>query len=139
MAVKPIQVLLVEDNPGDARLVVELLRDIESPKFQVTHIEQLNELERILDKTRFDVILLDLMLPDSSRLGTLMEIHGSALRVPVVVLTGMEDDVVGFWAMSEGADNYLVKGQVDGPGIAQAIQDAIAVHSGDQPHLRVVK
>ena len=139
MSVKPIKVLLVEDNPGDARLVRELLSDVESPKFQVTHIEQLNELERSLDKTRYDVVLLDLMLQDSPRLGTLMEIHGSALRVPVVVLSGLEDDVVGFWAMSEGADNYLVKGQVDGPAIAHAIQEAIAAHSDDPPRLRVVK
>ena len=64
-----------------------------------------------------------------------------ALRVPVVVLSGLEDDVVGFWAMSEGADNYLVKGQVDGPAIAQAIQDAITAHSDsrDQPRLSLVK
>ena len=139
MAVKPIQVLLLEDNPGDARLVIELLSDVQSPKFQVTHIEHLSELERNLTRARYDVILLDLMLPDSSRLGTLMEIRGSALRVPVVVLTGMEDDVVGFWAMSEGANNYLVKGQVDGPALAQAIQEAIAENAGEGAHLRVVK
>ena len=139
MAVKPIKVLLVEDNPGDARLVKELLSDVGSPKFQVTHIEELNELERKLESSKYDVILLDLMLKDSPRLGTLMEIHGSALRVPVVVLTGLEDEVVGFWAMSEGADNYLVKGRADGPAIAQAIQEAIAAHSGTRPVLRVVK
>ncbi len=121
----PIKVLLVEDNPGDARLVQEMLAEVQSPRFQITHVQQFSEMERRLDSKRYDVILLDLLLQDSPRLGTLLEIHESASRVPVVVLTGLEDDVVGLWTLSEGADNYLVKGQVDTDILVQTIQEAI--------------
>lgn len=134
---KSVRVLLVEDNPADARLVKETLSQVKSPQFEVTHVERLSELEQRLARETYDVVLLDLMLADSPRLGTLMEIRQQAQKTPVVVLTGMEDEVVGFWTLSEGADDYLVKGQVDAKQLSHALLEAIARHR-EEPRLYVV-
>jgi DNA-binding response OmpR family regulator len=127
---RAIKVLLVEDNPGDARLVRETLSESVSPAFQLTHAEALSDAMRYLEKEQFDAVLLDLMLEDSSRLGTLMQIHEQASKVPVVVLTGLEDDVVGLWVLSEGAEDYLIKGNISGGVLASTICNAIERHSG---------
>jgi CheY-like chemotaxis protein len=102
-----VEVLLVEDNPGDARLVKESLAEVSARAFHLTHVERLEDAIRRLEHHRFDVVLLDLLLQDSQRLGTLMEIHQQAPKVPIVVFTGLEDDVVGLWALSEGAEDYI--------------------------------
>lgn len=127
---KSIKVLLVEDNPGDARLVRESLSESASPEFHLTHAEALGDALRYLEKERFDAVLLDLMLEDSSRLGTLMQIHEHAAKVPVVVLTGLEDDVVGLWVLNEGAEGYLIKGKIGGGNLAATICNAIERHPG---------
>src|SRR5688572_19447149 len=105
----PLEVLLVEDNPGDARLVKESLAEAGARNFHLTHVERLEDAIRRLERDRYDIVLLDLLLQDSQRLGTLMAIHQQAPRVPIVVFTGLEDDVVGLWALSEGAEDYIVK------------------------------
>jgi CheY-like chemotaxis protein len=128
MNATPIQVLLVEDNPGDARLVQESLAEEPSRRFSLTHVERLEDALRRLENDRYDVVLLDLLLQDSQRLGTLMEIHSQAPRVPIVVFTGLEDDVVGLWALSEGAEDYLVKGKVSGSKLAWMPCEAIERH-----------
>ncbi len=74
----------------------------------------------------------DLLLQDSQRLGTLMAIHQQAPKVPIVVFTGLEDDVVGLWALSEGAEDYIVKGKVSGDSLAYTIRDAIERHGKEQ-------
>ena len=75
-----IRILLVEDNSGDARLVKETLADADGLDFQLTHVERLSEARRALGKEQFDVVLLDLMLPDKPRMGSLIEIHDQARR-----------------------------------------------------------
>jgi CheY-like chemotaxis protein len=128
LKVAPLEVLLVEDNPGDARLVKESLDESGAQSFNLTHVERLEDAIRRLEHDRYDVVLLDLLLQDSQRLGTLMAIHQQAPRVPIVVFTGLEDDVVGLWALSEGAEDYVVKGKVSGDSLAYTIRDAIARH-----------
>lgn len=128
---RPIQVLLVEDNPGDARLVREALADASSRRFDLTHVERLEDAVRRLEKDRYDVVLLDLLLEDSHRLGTLMEIHLQAPKIPIVVFTGLEDDVVGLWALSEGAEDYVVKGKAAGETLAATLCDAIERHNSN--------
>ncbi len=125
----PIEVLLVEDNPGDARLVKESLAEVGSSEFHLTHVERLEDALRRLERRHFDVVLLDLLLQDSQRLGTLMEIHDQAPRVPIVVFTGLEDEVVGLWALSEGAEDYVIKGKVSGDSLAWTLRDAIERHN----------
>lgn len=130
--VAPVEVLLVEDNPGDARLVMESLAEAGARRFNLTHVERLEDAIRQLERDRYDVVLLDLLLQDSQRLGTLMTIHEQAPRVPIVVFTGLEDDVVGLWALSEGAEDYVVKGKVSGDSLAYTIRDAIERHGKEQ-------
>jgi CheY-like chemotaxis protein len=124
----PVEVLLVEDNPGDARLVKESLAESGARSFNLTHVERLEDAIRRLERDRYDVVLLDLLLQDSQRLGTLMAIHQQAPKVPIVVFTGLEDDVVGLWALSEGAEDYVVKGKVSSDSLAHTIHDAIERH-----------
>lgn len=124
----PVEVLLVEDNPGDARLVKESLAEVGAREFILTHVERLDDAIRRLERDRYDVVLLDLLLQDSQRLGTLMAIHQQAPKVPIVVFTGLEDDVVGLWALSEGAEDYVVKGKVSGNSLAYTIREAIERH-----------
>jgi len=120
-----VKVLLVEDNPGDARLVSEALSEVSKPKFEITHVETLNEGLRRIDGREFDVVLLDLLLEDTPRLGTLMEIYDQASNIPIIVLTGLEDPTVGLWAINEGAQDYLVKGKVDWDSLTRSILYAI--------------
>jgi CheY-like chemotaxis protein len=128
METRAIEVLLVEDNPGDARLVQESLADVRSKRFNLTHVERLEDAVRRLERGSYDVVLLDLLLQDSQRLGTLMEIHDQAPRVPIVVFTGLEDEVVGLWALSEGAEDYVIKGKVSGEKLAWTLCEAIERH-----------
>jgi CheY-like chemotaxis protein len=128
----PVEVLLVEDNPGDARLVKESLAEGGASAFNLTHVERLEDAIRRLEQDRYDVVLLDLLLQDSQRLGPLMANHQQAPKVPIVVFTGREDDVVGLWALSEGAEDYIVKGKVSGDSLAYTIRDAIERHGKEQ-------
>lgn len=132
-----IKILLVEDNPGDARLVKETLADAEGLDFQLTHVERLSEARKALGKDQFDVVLLDLMLPDKPRMGSLIEIHDQARRVPIVVLTGMDDDMVESWSMEEGAQDYVVKGKYDQQSLVRSIRHAIQRHAMQKEQKRV--
>jgi CheY-like chemotaxis protein len=125
---RPVEVLLVEDNPGDARLVREALAQVQSRRFNLTHVDRLEDALRRLERDEYDVVLLDLLLQDSQRLGTLMMIHEQAPKVPIVVFTGLADEVVGLWALSEGAEDYVVKGKVSGEKLAGTLFHAIQRH-----------
>src|ERR687895_1505732 len=122
-----IRVLLVEDNPGDARLVEILLSEVDSPRFEITHAGCLEEAIELLvgEAHYYDVILLDLSLPDSSGLETVSRMRAAAARTPMVVLSGQDDEEVAFRAVQQGAQDYLIKGQGDGNLIARTIRYAI--------------
>jgi diguanylate cyclase (GGDEF)-like protein len=121
-----VRVLLIEDNPGDARLVEILLSEAGlSPSFEVTHTERLGEALERLDRSVFDVILLDLSLPDSSGLETVDQMRMASPRTPVVVLSGQDDEETALQALQCGAEDYLVKGRGDGELIARSIRYAI--------------
>ncbi len=116
-------VLLIEDNLGDARLVARLL-ERGSTRFEVAHVESLAQGLRKLAEGGFDVILLDLHLPDSHGLHTLTAVLRAARDLPVVVLTGLDDDELGMTAVHAGAQDYLVKGSADGPLLARSLHYA---------------
>jgi diguanylate cyclase (GGDEF)-like protein len=115
---------LVEDNPGDARLV-EILLSEEGPEFEVSHAARLGEALEELDRSGFDVVLLDLSLPDSSGFETVERVRMAVPQMPVVVLSGRDDEQIALRALQGGAEDYLVKGQGDGDLIARAIRYAI--------------
>ena len=121
-----VRVLLVEDNPGDARLVEILLSEVDqSPSFEVEHAGRIAEALERLNQLDFDVVLLDLSLPDSSGLETVDRMRAAVSQAPVVVLSGQADEGIALQALQSGAQDYLIKGQGDGNLIARSIRYAI--------------
>ena len=122
----PIRVLLIEDNPGDARLIREMLADVDSPaEFQLEWVTQLSTgIERLADGG-IDVVLLDLALPDSKAEHTFATLVGAAPSVPIVVLTLIEDDGNAVKAMQGGAQDYVVKADLNVNFLKRSIRYAI--------------
>jgi PAS domain S-box-containing protein len=125
-----IHVLLVEDNPGDARLVRAMLQDasdnvMSTSTFNLVHTGQLQETLDLLRETAFDVILLDLGLPDSQGIETLYRIKDAVPNVPVVIMSGLSDGAVALEAVRQGVQDYLVKGHIDEYSLSRAIHYAI--------------
>lgn len=124
MAFDSIRVLLVEDNPGDARLLREVVREAEGAHIELTHVDTLSKALLRLKEEQFDVVMLDLSLPDADGLETLVRTHTEAPSVPIVVLTGLDDEGLAIRAVREGAQDYLVKGQVTGQLMVRAMRYA---------------
>lgn len=125
MSNAPIRVLLVEDDLGDADLLCELLELVGSARFQVTHSQRLSEAIRHLSQEIFDVVLLDLSLPDSNGLATVNQVCDRIPEVPIVILSGLEDESLAIEAVQKGAQDYLVKGQFNNELLVRAIRHAI--------------
>lgn len=119
------KILLVEDNPGDARLIQIILEETEDLRFEIAHAEQLDKAKQHLSDEHFDVILLDLSLPDCFGLDTLRKIRTKATNSPIVILTGNDDEQVAISAVQEGAQDYLVKGRVENDVLVRSIRYAI--------------
>ena len=118
-------VLVVEDNPGDARLLREMLADGDAHDTDVTFVDCLIDAEASLAQRPFDVMLIDLGLPDAQGLAAVQRARAAAPRVPLVVLTGLDDESLARQALHHGAQDYLVKGQVDARGLGRSIRYAI--------------
>jgi two-component system, cell cycle response regulator len=123
-----LTVLLVEDNPGDARLIQEALADTMGGHCTLVHVDRLSAAQHRLAVEPFDVILLDLQLPDSSGITTFDRVQAGATDVPVVVLTGLSDEGMAMQAVQRGAQDYLVKGDVEGDGVMRALRYAVERH-----------
>ncbi|HKP74684.1 MAG TPA: ATP-binding protein [Longimicrobiaceae bacterium] len=121
----PLRILLVEDNPGDARLIRETLRDAGSLAFELAHADRLAAALPALEAGAADVALLDLSLPDAHGLETVNRALAAAPGVPIVVLTGLDDETVAVQAVQAGAQDYLVKGQVEPGTLARALRYAM--------------
>ncbi len=122
---RPIRVLLVEDSPSDAELLQEALLETEAEGFQFVLAESLTEALESLHKNSFDVLLLDLSLPDSFGTETFRKAREKAPNLPIVVLTGTDNEILGLQAVRHGVQDYLIKGQSDGRLVARAIRYAI--------------
>jgi diguanylate cyclase (GGDEF)-like protein len=122
---KNTRILLIEDNPGDARLVREALAETAAVRFDlVTEIDLASGLVALASQ-HIDAILLDLSLPDTTGFETFTKLHEKAPQVPIILLTGADDDAQAAQAVRMGAQDYLVKGQVEGHEITRAIRYAI--------------
>jgi diguanylate cyclase (GGDEF)-like protein/PAS domain S-box-containing protein len=119
------KILLVEDNPGDARLLREMLNERGLYRTEVTHVERLGHAEKYLVDHEVDIVLLDLGLPDAQGLGALRRARAFAPRVPLVVLTGLDDEALAAQSLQEGAQDYLVKGQIDARSLLQSLRHSI--------------
>jgi signal transduction histidine kinase len=128
MKKKPLQVLLVEDNAGDVRLLREMFSKESRDAFQLTHLLRMSEAETHLAQGGVDIVLLDLGLPDGHGLDTVRRAHAAAPKVPVIVLTGLDDEALAAEAMNAGAQDYLIKGQIENRALPRALRHAVERH-----------
>jgi diguanylate cyclase (GGDEF)-like protein len=119
------RLLLIEDSLGDVKLLREMLNEGSLHKMEMTHVVSMREAEKHLAKLSTDVILLDLRLPDANGLGAVRWARTAAPRIPLVVLTGLDDEFMATEALQEGAQDYLIKGQIDSRGLLRALRHAI--------------
>jgi CheY-like chemotaxis protein len=111
---KNIRILLVEDNPGDAYLIEDHLEEFANFSYELKNVGTLSEGLSILKNQPFDVILSDLSLPDSDGINTFLRIHAENPLIPLIILSGSNDEEIGAYAVKNGAHDYFVKGQTDG-------------------------
>jgi signal transduction histidine kinase len=128
------KVLLVEDNPGDARLLREMLNGDNSLDVDLACVSFMSEAERHLAMRTVDIILLDLGLPDAQGLAAIRRARIAAPDIPLVVLTGMDDEALAGQSLQEGAQDYLIKGQIDTRGLLRALR-----YAGERKRLERLK
>jgi len=120
-----INVLLIEDNPGDVRLIEEMISEVSGTTFDPECVDRLSSgLER-LAVGGIDLILLDLGLPDSSGLETFIRVYEQSPQVPIIVLSGLDDKALAVDSVRRGAQDYIIKGQVDSNLLGRAMHYAI--------------
>lgn len=118
-------VLLVEDNLGDARLLRRALAEVPQAPFALTHVERYDAGLQLLRQQSFVAALLDLSLPDTKGVNTVVRMQRDARELPIIVLTGLDDSEVALEAVRAGAQDYLVKGQIDGRLLVRSLNYAI--------------
>jgi signal transduction histidine kinase len=128
MKQKSLQILLVEDNAGDARLLREMFSKERPDSFELTHLLRMREAEIHLAKGGVDIVLLDMGLPDGHGLETVRRARAAAPGIPMIVLTGLDDEALAAQAMKEGAQDYLIKGQIENRALPRALRHAIERH-----------
>jgi signal transduction histidine kinase len=124
----PLRVLLVEDSAGDARLVREMFKKEKPGSFQLTHLSRMDEALTHLAKGETDVVLIDMGLPDEHGLNTMRRARAAAPGIPVIVLTGLDDEALAAQAMKEGAEDYLIKDEIENRALPRALRHAIDRH-----------
>ena len=125
MSDESLHILIVEDNPKDAKSLEEMLGRGPNPEFELEYADRLTTCLRRLERGDIDLVLLDLFLPESRGIKTLHKVHAKAPKVAVIALTRFDDEDTGIKAVREGAQDYLVKGQVDSILLARAVRYAI--------------
>jgi DNA-binding NarL/FixJ family response regulator len=123
--IRTFHTLLVEDNQNDTQFIYELVAGAPSVQFTWENVLQLNEAKELLRAEPFDLVLLDLSLPDSQGLATFIHLHPHAVCLPVVVLTEKDDEVLALQAVRSGAQDYLVKGQLEGEALVRSLCYAV--------------
>jgi DNA-binding NtrC family response regulator len=118
-------VLVIEDNPSDARLLGALLDEAQQEDIKLITTENIADALRYVEQVIFDVILTDLNLPDCTGLDTFLRLRTAAPYVPIVVLTGLSEERIALLAMKYGAQDYIIKGTMDGMQLARVIRFAI--------------
>ncbi len=122
------RVLLVEDDPDQAQLVQAILAKLGGASYDLVCADRFSAACEHLDKGGFDVILLDLTLPDTQGLDTFLQVQARAEGVPIVVLSAIDDEALAIRSVREGAQDYLVKGRVTNQSLVQALRHAIERH-----------
>ncbi len=125
MTADAISLLLVEDNPGDALLLKTVLAEARTPPFDVTGVEYLQDAIRSLQEGQFDVVVLDLSLPDCQGLDSFLLVQSASPTVPILVLTGTDDEQLALEAVRSGAQDYVTKEMLDARLLVRAIRYSI--------------
>src|SRR4249920_1874434 len=125
MAESPMRILLVEDDPAYAELTRAMLRTTSGTAITLDHATSVRQAVTTLNDGQFDIVLLDLGLPDAQELEALNSLVGAAPDLPLVILTGTENEVLALQAVKSGAQDYLVKGQATPEVVVRAIRYAI--------------
>lgn len=122
--VNELHLLLIEDNAGDADLFREYLDDLRGKRFRISHVTELGQALAYLSQHDIDIIILDLMLPDSTGIPSLASMHRAAPRTPIVVLSGIADEELGQRAIQTGAQDFLHKNALDSDTLARSLRYA---------------
>jgi DNA-binding NarL/FixJ family response regulator len=130
---------MIEDSAEDAKLLQDILLSIISPVFTFSHVERLNLGLQHLTWEEFDVVLLDLFLPDAQGLEAFIQINALAPDTPILVLISETDELLAIKAVKEGAQEYLVKGNVDGDILVRAIRYVIERKGAEVAQKRLLK
>ncbi len=122
-----INILLVEDNPADVSLVREAFSNVGNGPFEITQVTRLTEALALLEleKKRFNAVLLDLMLPDEQGIDTFLRVNAAVPDMPVIIMSGLNDEALATKAMHLGAQDYLIKGESDISALPHAVRYAI--------------
>ncbi|MFZ2641967.1 MAG: response regulator [Verrucomicrobiia bacterium] len=139
MSTKVYNILLVEDNAVDARVITEALTKTGEGAFAIQRAEQLSEALEKLRTQAIDLVLLDFMLPDSEGMATFTAVRKEAPNVPVVALTGVSDESIAIEAVRQGAQDFLVKGQVQPKALHRALYYAIERHKAQVAQLKQIQ
>ncbi|MFX1356975.1 MAG: winged helix-turn-helix transcriptional regulator [Promethearchaeota archaeon] len=128
METKKLRILLIEDNTADIRLIKELLKKSSDLYYEIESCIRLSESLDLLKKKHFDIILLDLTLPDSDRESTLEKFVSFSSKNPIIILTGLDDKELALSSLKNGIQDYLVKGEINTSVLTRAILYAIERH-----------
>ncbi len=135
-----LRILLIEDNPADAELIRVFLDERMKSRYVIGHAWNLADGLRQLGQGGLDVVLVDLWLPDSDGPDTFLAVAARAERIPIVVISGVDEEQVALTAVRQGAQDYLVKGRVDSELLARSLHFAIerAARHRSQPSEQTV-
>lgn len=127
MGKQKLRILLIEDNPGDAVTIREMLKESDDMSYDISYSNRLDDGLKILIKDNFDLILLDLCLPDSEGMDTFNIMKYNAPDIPIIVLTGLKEDIFAVSAVGRGAEDYLVKDELNSDLLATSIKKAMKI------------
>jgi predicted heme/steroid binding protein/ActR/RegA family two-component response regulator/uncharacterized membrane protein len=137
---EPVKVLMIEDNPGDARLIQDMLADAKNIVFETDWQQTLTGGLKNLGEKKYDLILLDLGLPDSpQRSASFTRVQAAAPAMPIVILTGLDDETFAVTSVRRGAQDYLVKGKIDTSTLIRTIRYAIARKLGGERQFTIAE
>jgi len=139
MQSKLIKILLIEDNEEDAIIIREMLKETSKFPFQLTHVNRLKTGFEKLFTDPFDLILLDLNLPDSWGFDTFIRTYDQAPELPIVILSGFGNEETAVRAVREGAQDYLIKGEIEGRILARSIYYAIERKKNEKQLIKAQK
>ncbi|HXL73297.1 MAG TPA: response regulator, partial [bacterium] len=125
MVEKTLNLLLVEDNPGDVRLFKEYLKSFNPDAFHWDYDSSVSDCLKRLDHDPMDLILLDLNLPDGTGLDTLQQVHNKKPEIPIIILTGNQDAALAIESLKNGAQDYLIKNNMDSDLLIRSIRYSI--------------